>query len=269
MTSFFLLLSFLVVVAASHESLTAQVYWNKALPKTLVPGAIKDFLHPVKIEGHHASSSFGYRPVLEEDMLSGTKVKMHFMRTTAGSGATFLSRQAATTIPFSSASLPAILTHFSVNPNSVTASHSRKPYTSAEKPAIAEENKYCATSLESMVEYATSTLGTRHVSALSTVMSKEGAPDQEYVLSRVKKMSGSNFVACHARKYPYAVFYCHTVQGITAYQVSMVGEDGTTVEAVAACHTVFLFCSFGQYKGKLCPFKFLQSFIISLFGFNK
>ncbi|ONK66433.1 uncharacterized protein A4U43_C06F7960 [Asparagus officinalis] len=121
------------VVAASHESLTAQVYWNKALPKTLVPGAIKDFLHPVKIEGHHASSSFGYRPVLEEDMLSGTKVKMHFMRTTAGSGATFLSRQAATTIPFSSASLPAILTHFSVNPNSVTASHSRKPYTSAEK----------------------------------------------------------------------------------------------------------------------------------------
>ncbi|ONK66646.1 uncharacterized protein A4U43_C06F10510 [Asparagus officinalis] len=88
-----------------------------------------------------------------------------------------------------------------------------------------------------MVEYATSTLGTRHVSALSTVMSKEGAPDQEYVLSRVKKMSGSNFVACHARKYPYAVFYCHTVQGLTAYQVSMVGEDGTTVEAVAACHT--------------------------------
>nr|XP_029121653.1 BURP domain protein USPL1-like [Elaeis guineensis] len=36
--------------------------------------------------------------------------------------------------------------------------------------------------------------------------------------------------------YAYAVFHCHTACA-EAYKVSMVGKDGTKVEAVAACHT--------------------------------
>lgn len=202
-----------------------------------MPGAIKDFLHPVDINGHAVRSS--YSAVLEKDMLPGTKVTMHFMRTTAGYGPTFISRQAANSIPFSSNKLPEILTHFSLDANSPKAESIKESLQECEMPAAEGETKYCATSLESMVEYATSSLGTRDVLALSTVMSKEGAPRQVYTIvpSGVKKIPGSNFVACHARKYPYAVFYCHTTQGITAYKALMVGEDGTEVEAVAVCHT--------------------------------
>jgi len=192
----------------------------------------------VDIKGYDATSA--YRAVLEKDMLPGTKVTMHFMRTTAGFGATFLSRQAASSLPFSSAELPAILNHFSLEPNSFKAQSIAKTLHECETPAVDGETKYCATSLESMVEYTTSTLRSRNVLALSTVMSKEGAPRQQYTIapSGVKKLIGKDFVACHARKYPYAIFYCHTVQGITAYQASMVGEDGTTMEAMAVCHTI-------------------------------
>lgn len=85
-------------------------------------------------------------------------------------------------------------------------------------------------------------LDTSNVLALSTVMSNEDVPRQKYSImsSGVQKLDGDNFVACHARKYPYAVFYCHSTEGIRVYRVSAVGEDGTAVEAAAVCHNVIV-----------------------------
>lgn len=53
-----------------------------------------------------------------------------------------------------------------------------------------------------------------------------------YIYFQVK---ASELVACHAQGYSYAVFHCHTTTA-SAYTVSLVGADGTKVQALAACH---------------------------------
>ncbi|KAG1330387.1 BURP domain-containing protein 6 [Cocos nucifera] len=158
---------------------------------------------------------------------------LQFTRTT--SAATFLPRKAADSIPFSSAKLPEVLGRLSIDPNSNKAQAMKKTLQECEEPAIDGETKMCATSLESMMEFSTSSLGTRNVRALSTTVEKESTPKQEYTIGSVQKVAGPTLVACHAESYAYAVFLCHTTDA-RAYKVSMVGKDGTKVEAVAACH---------------------------------
>ena len=171
---------------------------------------------------------------LEKDLHSGAKMTLHFIR--PNTGAAFLPRQAANSVPFSSTKLPEILSRLSITPNSIEAEAMKKTLQECEKPAIDGETKYCATSIEAMVDFSTSSLGTRNVEALSTTVDREAPPKQVYSISKVQKLPSSKLVVCHSENYPYAVFYCHTTIS-KAYKVSMVGKDGTKVEAVAACHT--------------------------------
>ncbi|KAG1367749.1 BURP domain-containing protein 3 [Cocos nucifera] len=174
---------------------------------------------------------------LEKDLRPGAKMNLHFTQTT--SSATFLPRQAAESIPFSSAKLPVILHQLSIESDSVQAEAMRNTLKECEEPALGGEKKHCVTSLESMVEFSTSTLGTHDVRATSTTVDKEGTPAQQYTIraSGVRRMAGTELVACHPQAYPYAVFYCHATTAARAYTVEMVGKDGTKVEAVAVCHT--------------------------------
>lgn len=174
---------------------------------------------------------------LEKDLRPGAKMNLHFTETT--SGATFLPRQEADSIPFSSSKLPAILHQLSIESDSDEAVAMKKTLQECEEPAVGDEKKYCATSLESMVEFSTSSLGTHDVKAISTTVEKEGTPAQQYTIraAGVRRMAGTELVACHPEAYPYAVFYCHATTAARAYTVEMVGKDGTKVEAVAVCHT--------------------------------
>lgn len=177
---------------------------------------------------------------LQKDLKAGTKMTLDFSAPSGTSTAAFISRREADATPFSSAQLPQILHRFSVDPASAEAASMKQTLSECEMPAMEGESKYCATSLESMVEFTTSSLGTRNVAAVSTAVDKESPPKQLYTIESsgaVKKLAGSNLVVCHAQKYAYAVFYCHTAQKTEAYEVSMVGSDGTKVDAVAVCHT--------------------------------
>uniref|UniRef100_A0ACD5VL95 Uncharacterized protein n=1 Tax=Avena sativa TaxID=4498 RepID=A0ACD5VL95_AVESA len=172
----------------------------------------------------------------EKDLHAGKKLDVHFMAT-PGAGEKFLPRSEADAIPFSSEKVPEILSRFSVKPDSVEAAEMTQTLKECEATAAKGEKKSCATSLESMVDFATSSLGTSHVRAVSTVVGKEGSPKQEYTMTGVKRAAGAEqLVACHAEPYAYAVFACHLTQATRAYTVSMVGRDGTAVEAVAVCH---------------------------------
>ncbi|XP_040383853.1 BURP domain-containing protein 3 isoform X2 [Oryza brachyantha] len=173
---------------------------------------------------------------LEKDLHPGKTMTVHFTPTTAG--AKFLPQSEADTMPFSSEKVSEILSRFSVNPGSVEAAEMARTLRDCEAPAAKGEKKACATSLESMVDFATSSLGTSHVRAVSTVVGKEGSPEQEYTMTAVKRAAagGDTLVACHAEPYAYAVFACHRTQATRAYTVSMAGRDGTTVETVAVCH---------------------------------
>lgn len=177
----------------------------------------------------------------EKDLQPGKKVTVQFANTGA-TGAKFLPRSEAEAIPFSSAKVPEILSRFSVDPDSVEAAEMAQTLRDCEAPAATGEKKACATSLESMVDFATASLGTSHVRAVSTVVAKEGSPRQEYTVTGVKRAAGAGaddggrLVACHAEPYAYAVFACHLTQQTRAYSVSMLGRDGTAVDAVAVCH---------------------------------
>ncbi|CAA6665961.1 unnamed protein product [Spirodela intermedia] len=173
----------------------------------------------------------------EKDLHPGAKMNLHFTR--AQSNAVFLHRAVASSIPFSTEKLADILSLLSVGPNSEVAVGLKTTLQACKESAVAGETRYCATSLESMVDFATASLGTRDVLAVSTELSKDGTPKQEYVIEStgIEKLLGRKVVACHAQWYAYAVFHCHVTRATKAYVVSLVGRDGAKVNAVVVCHT--------------------------------
>ena len=174
---------------------------------------------------------------LEKDLVPGSTMNLHFTKTV--SRVPFLSRSVADSLPFSSSKLGYILRRLSVKPNSQKAAVISETLHACEEPAARGETKYCATSLESMVDFATASLGSRDLLALSTEVSKPNSPKQAYAITRsaIKKLAGGKAVACHDQPYAYAVYFCHATRGTKSYAVSLVGEDGTRVEAVVVCHT--------------------------------
>ncbi|XP_044464593.1 BURP domain-containing protein 3-like [Mangifera indica] len=171
---------------------------------------------------------------LEKDMKVGTKMNLHF--TENSNAATLLPRQVAKSIPFSSEKLPEIMNQFSVKPGSVEAEIMQNTIKECEEPGIKGEEKYCATSLESMIDFSTSKLG-KNVQAFSTVVEKRTRLQKYTIAAGVKKMPSDKSVVCHKQNYVYAVFYCHSTETTRAYMVPLEGADGTNAQAVAVCHT--------------------------------
>ncbi|XP_022937410.1 BURP domain protein RD22 [Cucurbita moschata] len=175
---------------------------------------------------------------LENQLRPGSKLTLHFPKPTSPATSTFLPREVAKTVPFSSQKLPQILDRFSVKPTSFSAQLIRNAVEECEAPGIAGEDKYCATSLESMVDFSTSKLG-KEVALVSTEVEKETGLQQFTVANLAKKSppATTTAVVCHKLSYPYAVFYCHSTQHTRVYKVGLVGADGTKADAVAVCHT--------------------------------
>ncbi|OMO61863.1 hypothetical protein CCACVL1_23195 [Corchorus capsularis] len=188
-----------LAVVASQAALSPEQYWKYVLPNTPMPKVVQDMLlHPEK--------------------------------------STFLPRQIAQKIPFSSNKLPEILNKFSVTPGSAEAEMMKNTIKECEAPQIRGEKKYCATSLESMIDFSTSKIG-KNVQAISTEVEKQ-TPLQKYTIAYgVQKISGDKSVVCHKQNYLYAVFYCHRSEKTRAYMVPLEGADGTKAKAVAICHT--------------------------------
>ncbi|PNY14065.1 BURP domain-containing protein [Trifolium pratense] len=174
---------------------------------------------------------------------------------TSNYGVTFLSREVANSIPFSSnkVEMENILNHFSIKQGSKECEFVKNTIGYCEGQDMKGEVKTCVTSLESMVDFATLKLG-NNVEAVSTEVNKE-TKLQEYVIAKgVKKLGEDNkVVVCHKVNYPYAVFYCHKIDATNAYSVPMEGVDGSRVKAVAVCHT-----DTSQWNPKHFAFQFLK-----------
>lgn len=151
----------------------------------------------------------------------------------------FLPREEADSIPFSILRLPNVLQLFSVHPDSPTAKAMEDTLRQCEAPPIKGEIKLCPTSLESMLDFVHSVLGswtnldvltTTHPT-MSTVLT------QNYTISRIaEQVYSRKWVVCHPFPYPYKVFYCHLMERSKLFKVSLGGENGHEVEAVAVCH---------------------------------
>ncbi|XP_022730879.1 BURP domain protein RD22 [Durio zibethinus] len=171
---------------------------------------------------------------LEKDLHPRATMTLHFTQNTET--ATFLPRQIAQKIPFSSDKLPEILNIFSVKPGSEEAEMMKNTIKECEQPKIQGEEKYCATSLESMIDFSTSTLG-KNAQAISTEVEKQTTMQKYTIAAGVQKMAGDKSVVCHKQNYAYAVFYCHKSETTRAYMVPLEGAEGTKAKAVAICHT--------------------------------
>lgn len=188
---------------------------------------------------------------LEQDLRSGKKMKLYFPKTT--SQAKFLPRQVSDSIPFSTEKLPEILNRFSVKPESAEAKIMKETIEDCKRPRLRGEAKYCATSLQSLIDFSVSKIG-KEVEVYTTEVEKEAKMDFVIGENGVKKI-GERSVVCHKQNYVYAVFYCHQVHATKAYAVSLVAADGTKAKAVAVCHTDTRFWSAQQFAFQVLKVK--------------
>ncbi|KAK9273450.1 hypothetical protein L1049_018260 [Liquidambar formosana] len=91
-----------------------------------------------------------------------------------------------------------------------------------DKPGNLGEDKYRATSLESLIDFSVSEKG-KKVQPLSTEV-QTGTHDCK--IGSGVAMVGSDAVACHQPSYPYAVFYCHATHSTRTCMATLVDADG-------------------------------------------
>ncbi|KAJ3678044.1 hypothetical protein LUZ60_001847 [Juncus effusus] len=172
---------------------------------------------------------------LENDSHSGKKMTVHFTELTPNVPG-FIPRSKANKLPFSSSKFSEILDNFKITKDSSEADLMKQTINDCERPAINGEKKFCATSLESMVDFATSILEIHHIRPLSTNVNPQNAPKQEYTIIKTKITARNEPIVCHIEPYAYAVFFCHMIKSTKAYMVNLVGKDGDQAAAVAVCH---------------------------------
>ncbi|PRQ23665.1 putative BURP domain-containing protein [Rosa chinensis] len=152
----------------------------------------------------------------------------------------FLPKKTADSLPFSTSQLPHLLQLFSIPRDSRDSKHMAYTLDQCEQKPIKGETKFCATSLESMNDFVHKIIGSGiKFNILSTTHpSTSTSITQKYtILEEPKQVIASKMVFCHPVPYPYAVFFCHHFESDTRFfQVSLGGENGDKVEAVAVCH---------------------------------
>ena len=184
-------------------------------------------------EHHHHDHSKSSIFFLEEGLRRGTKLDAHFPKRKYSSP--LLPRKIAEHLPFSSEKINEILEVLVVEPKSEKAENVEFALNMCEEPALNGEEKYCATSVESMVDFVTSKLG-KNVHVTSTEIENEGKSQKFSVKDGVKILAKEEIISCHPMQYPYVVFYCHKLSNSSAHFMPLEGEDGTRIKAVAVCH---------------------------------
>ncbi|XP_054817913.1 BURP domain protein RD22-like [Prosopis cineraria] len=142
----------------------------------------------------------------EKDLKAGHRMNLLFAQ--ISNKASFLPCEVVESIPFSSSKIAEILNKFAAKPGSIKAEVMNNTIKLCEESGVKGAQKYCATSLESMVDFITSKLG-RHVEAFSTEVVKVTKKQEYTIMHGVKKVGQRKVVVCHKLNYVYAVFYCH------------------------------------------------------------
>uniref|UniRef100_A0A0D9WP93 BURP domain-containing protein n=1 Tax=Leersia perrieri TaxID=77586 RepID=A0A0D9WP93_9ORYZ len=189
------------------------------------------------------SNSYDRHPNLHflEDALKPGSIITPYI-TGIATRAPFLRRDIADSIPMSTKNFVKILSMFS--PTSVAMANGIQSAleTCEHHRPIEGEKRACATSIESVVEFAMSVLGTRDLRAFSPDVPAKGAmAGRRYKVAAVRTVAGSkgDTVACHTMRFPYAVFYCHAINPTRVYAVVLESEEGGTLEkmeALVVCH---------------------------------
>ncbi|KAE8687052.1 Pentatricopeptide repeat superfamily protein isoform 1 [Hibiscus syriacus] len=170
----------------------------------------------------------------------GNSMPIYFPQKDSSSSPRLLPRDEAESIAFSLKSLPNLLRFFAFSEDSPQAKAMEGTLRECETESIKGEIKFCATSLESMLDFATNIFGnnddfkivaTEHHTKSSTLF-------QNYtMLETPEEIPAPVMVSCHTKPYPYAVLYCHSqLTENKVFKVSLGGKNDDIVTAVAVCH---------------------------------
>ena len=176
-----------------------------------------------------------------DDLKIGNKFPLYFPIKDSSKIPHFIPKEEADSIPFSLAHLPQILEFFSFSQDSPQAKAIKDTLESCELPPIKGESKFCATSLESMLDFIGQFFGfgTNFKVLTTTLMKNWTTHLQNYtILEDPMEISSAHMVGCHPLPYPYALFYCHGQKEShnKLFVISLEGEDGVRIEAIAICH---------------------------------
>ncbi|KAK8544677.1 hypothetical protein V6N13_045757 [Hibiscus sabdariffa] len=176
-----------------------------------------------------------------KDIAVGKTIPIYFPYVKDPSVYEFFPREQTRNIPLSSAALPHLLRFFSFSSDSPQALAMRQALDSCETMPPKGEVKQCATSLESLFDFARSVFGPESGQpriVRSSPVSKSTPPLQNYTVTESKEIATGRILPCHYKPYPYALYYCHFQQSSEdkVFMVSLVGDDGERVDAVLICH---------------------------------
>ncbi|XP_038888373.1 BURP domain-containing protein BNM2C-like [Benincasa hispida] len=182
------------------------------------------------------------------DLKVGKKLAIYFPKRDPSKSPPFLPKQKADQIPFAFKQLPHILSYFSFPPNSPQAQAIKETLQQCELKPIKGETKFCATSMESMMDFVKTSLifPTKSYSSSSSSfkllktshLTKSNVHFQNYtIFDTPMEIAAPKLVACHTMPYPYAIYYCHYQEGDNnVLKIELEGENGDRVEALAICH---------------------------------
>ncbi|XVE67370.1 hypothetical protein DITRI_Ditri08aG0154900 [Diplodiscus trichospermus] len=175
-----------------------------------------------------------------DELKAGKTMAIYFHSKDLSVSPHLLSREEANSIPFTSTQLPHLLELFSFSNGSPQAKAMDYTLKQCELEPPKGDIRFCASSLESMLDFARSVFGLdSHLKVLTTTFLRKPVFSlQNYtVLDMPERVPASRIIACHVLPYPYAVFYCHSQESETRlFQVSLGADNGDRVEALAACH---------------------------------
>ncbi|KAJ4850406.1 hypothetical protein Tsubulata_007063 [Turnera subulata] len=174
------------------------------------------------------------------DLKIGKTIPIYFSHKDPANSPHLLSREEANSIPFSFAQLPYLLEFFSFSEESPQAKAMEYTLRTCEAKPLRGETKVCATSLESMLDFARATFGqdtglkvlsTNHPTKFTTGINNYTiSEDPKEILSQKK-------IGCHVMPYPYVVYYCHSQEsGNRLFEIPLRGENGEEVQAAGICH---------------------------------
>lgn len=175
-----------------------------------------------------------------KDLKIGKTMPLFFAVKDPSTSPHLLPREEADLIPFSSSKLPYLLEFFSFSKDSPQAKAMEDTFFHCEISAMKGESKFCAASLESMLDWAQEILGfnTKLDVYTTDFLKKSPVTLQNYtIMQKPKEILVPKLVACHTLPYPYAVYYCHVQKGENKlFKISLFGENGDRIEAAAICH---------------------------------
>ncbi|CAI8600308.1 unnamed protein product [Vicia faba] len=173
------------------------------------------------------------------DLKIGKIMPIYFSKKDLSTTPKFLPKEESEKLPFTPKELPLLLDFFTIPKDSPQAKAMKYTLDQCNFEPMEGETKFCATSLESLFDFANSMFGSNSNFKFLTTkhVTESTIPLQNYTIAKVNKISVPNAFGCHPMPYPFAVFYCHTQKGdANLYELVLEGENGEVIEAAGICH---------------------------------